>query len=372
MNIALVYDRVNKVGGAERILSALHELYPRAPLFTSVYNKEKAPWAKDFIIESSFVDKIQILRNHHELLPWIMSTAFESFPFDRYDVVVSITSAEAKGIITKPGTLHICYCLTPTRYLWSGINEYSNNPGTGIFNALASKIFPLVSSYLRTEDYILSARPDRYAAISNTVAKRIKKYYGKKATVIYPPIDCDMFTIGTDKKDDFFLVVSRLVPYKHIEIIIDAFNTFGKKLIIIGSGHEEKNLKRWAKENITFLNSLSDVEMKDYYRRSQALISASDEDFGITSLEAQACGTPVLAYGKGGYKETVIPGKTGDFYDEQSKDSLLILLKRFNPRDYSPLECRQNALRFSKERFKDQFQAFVEGKRVRVYLSHSK
>lgn len=364
MKVALVYDRVNKIGGAERILSVLHEIWPEAPLYTSVYNPKTAPWAKVFPkVVPSFLQNFPFAV-HHELYASLMPLAFESFSFDEYDVVISVTTEAAKGIITKPKTLHICYCLTPTRYLWSHYDDYFKG---GFFRWLTK---PVVA-YLRTWDKIASQRPDYYLAISENVKERIKRYYDRDSEVIYPPIGLasSRQPLATSRKktrrymldaSGFFLIVSRLVPYKRIDLAIEAFNELGWPLKIVGTGSEMGKLKRMAKTNIEFLQELTDDALLRYYQGCQALIFPQDEDLGLTPIEAQACGKPVIAFRGGGALETVISGKTGDFFYPATKEALIKRLKDFNDKDYSQDECRKNAERFNKEVFRKRFEKVVE------------
>lgn len=347
MKIALVYDRVNKFGGAERVLLALHEIWPSAPLYTSVYNPETAPWAKVFKVRTSFMQNIPFAKTHHELFPWLTPLAFEQFDFSEYDVVISVSSAEAKNIITTPKTLHICYCLTPTRYLWSGNNLYPKS----FFRSL-------LSVKLRMTDQIASQRPDKYIAISKTVSQRIKKYYRQESEVIYPPVDTDKFKLSK-KSEDFFLLVSRLVPYKKVDLAIKVFNRLNKKLVIIGTGSEEKYLKSIASENIEFLGQkLTDFELLGYYKSCRALIFPSVEDFGIVSLEAQACGKPVIVNNQGGASESIINNKTGLCFKTEAQ--LTNIIKNFDQFKFDPEICRQNAMKFDIKIFKNKFQKYVE------------
>jgi len=268
MRVALVYDRLNKWGGAERVLLVLHKLFPDAPLYTSVYNKKKASWADVFDIRTSFLQKIPDASSSHEILAPLMPLAFESFSFDEYDLVISLTSESAKGIITKPHTLHVCYCLTPTRYLWSGYDEYFKNP---YLRYLAK---PAVS-YLRMWDKVAASRPDRYIAISQEVKRRIKKYYDRDSEVIYPPVEFGRSTfssLGGNPPAPYFLIVSRLVPYKKIDIAIKVFNKLKLPLKIVGVGSEEKKLKNMSNNNIEFLGYLTDKELVRYYSDCCALI----------------------------------------------------------------------------------------------------
>ena len=354
MRIALVYDRVNKIGGAERVLETLHEIYPEAPLYTAVYNSKTAPWAKKFNVIPSFLQKFPLVKSRHEVFPYLMPIAFESFNFDEYDVVISVASEAAKGILTKPHTLHLCYCLTPTRYLWSGYEDYFRKP---LFRFFSS---PLVA-YLRRWDKIAAQRPDVYLAISENVKKRIKKYYHRDSEILYPPLDTAKWKAvdGRQKTESYFLVVSRLVSYKKVGMVVEAFNQLGLPLKIIGKGIQETILKRKAKENIEFLGQLTDRELLGYYQKSQAVIFPQEEDFGLVPLEAQACGKPVIAFRGGGALETIIEGKTGEFFSPQTSKALIKVVKNFKPKKYSAKDCRQQAEKFGKEVFKKRFKEFV-------------
>jgi len=373
MRTAFVYDRVNKFGGAERVLLALHEIYPNAPLYTAVYDSKGVPWARDFKVIPSFLQKFPFAKTHHELYPWLTPLAFESFSFDSFDVVISVTSAEAKGIITKPSTLHVCYCLTPTRYLWSGYQHYLSHPQYGFFNPLVKLLMKPILSYLQRWDKIASSRVDQYLAISENVKKRIKKYYQQESVVIYPPVDTKKFNPlqATRYKPhaDFFLIVSRLVSYKRIDITVKAFNELELPLIIIGDGVERKNLEKIASNNIKFLGqNLTDKEVLSYYQKCRALIFSGDEDLGLVSLEAQACGKPVIAFKGGGIPETIIEGKTGEFFFPQTAEALIKVVSKFDETKYNSKACRNNALRFDKKIFKKRFKESVE----KIWRNHRK
>ncbi len=373
MRVALIYDRVNKIGGAERVLEVLHEIFPEAPLYTAVYNPETAPWAKKFKIIPSFLQKFPLAKSRHEVFPYLMPIAFESFSFDEYDLVISITSEAAKGILTKPQTLHLCYCLTPTRYLWSGYEDYFRTPVFKFFS------FPLVA-YLKRWDKVACQRPDVYLAISENVKKRIKHFYHRDSEILYPPVDLEKFQIpnspglakrsGAGKSQTnskfkiqnskYFLVVSRLVSYKRVDLVIEAFNQLGLPLKIIGKGIQETILKRKAKRNIEFLGQLTDRELLGYHQKSQAVIFPQEEDFGLVPLEAQACGKPVIAYKSGGALETIIEGRTGEFFSPQTSKALVKVIKGFKAAKYQPKDCRQQAEKFGKEIFKKKFKEIAE------------
>lgn len=360
--MALVYDRVNKWGGAERVLLALHEIWPEAPLFTAVYDPQRAVWARVFKVKPSFLQYVPLAKNHHELFPWLTPLAFESLRFDGFDVVLSVTSAEAKGVLTKPETFHICYCLTPTRYLWSGFAAYQDYPGLGGWSGLARTTLSLLSAKLRSWDLIAAARPDKYLAISQEVAQRIRKYYKRQVdAVIYPPVDLDKFKLTTKNKNSYFLVVSRLVGYKRVDLVVDAFNKLGWPLVVVGDGWQRRELEKRARPNITFAGGdLTDEGLVGYYQNCRAFVYAAEEDFGLAAVEAQACGKPVVAFGQSGIAETVVAGKTGLFFGKQEISDLVRTLVTFVKMDFAATSCRANAERFSKEIFKNSMRKTVE------------
>jgi len=346
MRVALVYDRLNKAGGAERVLVAFSELFPEADWYTSVWDKRGAPFSKNWRVNSSFLSKIPYLRLHHEYLPLLMPFIFESFNFSQYDLVISIGSAECKGIITKPETPHLHYCLTPTRYLYSHQTEYLNN-----------KIYKLLSIPLRAWDLIASTRPDEMIAISTQVKKRIKKYYHRESEVIYPPVNTNAFTIKSDndtqkiKEDlglsEYFLVVSRLVPYKRIDTLIHAFNKLPhKNLVIAGVGSEMSRLKKLAGRNIKFLGSVEESTLPALYQGAKAFLQANEEDFGISMVEAQASGIPVIAYQAGGASDIVNDGVTGILLPDCSVESFATAIDNFDPKRFDREVCLKSAMRF--------------------------
>ncbi len=355
MKVALVYDRVNKFGGAERVLLALHKIYPQAPLYTLVYDPQSAPWSKEFKVIPSFINKIGILRNKHEWLAPVAAMAFESFDLRQFDVVISVTSGDAKAVITKPGQLHVCYCLTPTRYFWSGAEQYSKDKKV--------KIAPRgLMNYFRTADLLISKRPDYYIAISNEVKARIKKYYQRDSSVVYPSIDDKFYSrnfVPSEERENY-LIVSRLVPYKKVDLAIKAFNKLKKPLIVVGTGSELSRLRKIAGPTITFAGSVSDRRLIEEYRRAKAVIFPQVEDYGLVPLEAQACGTPVIAFGQGGALETIKDGISGIFFAKQNPQSLAQAVERFEKKKISPEMCQKNALRFNEESFRKNFSLAIE------------
>jgi glycosyltransferase involved in cell wall biosynthesis len=356
MKTAIVYDRVNKWGGAERVLLALHEIFPEAPLYTSVYDPGRATWAKVFPnVVTSFLQKFPLAKSNHEYLAPFMPLAFESFDFSDFDLVISVTSEAAKGVRTKPSTLHICYCLTPTRYLWSHYDEYFKS------NILRVLTRPFINS-LRKWDKVAANRPDKIIAISTEVKERIRKYYGRDSEIIFPPANIPLTHISRGNRGKYYLVVSRLVGYKRVDLAIKAFNKLKLPLVIIGTGRDEQKLESMSNENIKFIGEVSETELQKYYLGAKALIMSQEEDFGIVSVEAQSFGVPVIAYKKGGTLDTVIPDKTGVFFDEQTPKNLIDTIKRFEKMRFVVDNLYTNARRFSKEIFKRQIFDFVSKK----------
>lgn len=352
MKVALVYDRVNKWGGAERILLALHKIYPKADLYTSVYNKKTAKWAKEFRVKTSFLQNFPLASSFHQLYAILMPKAFESFNFDKYDLVISVTSEAAKGIIIKEKTKHISYILTPTRYLWSGYKIYFRNK---ILRFIATPVI----LYLKHWDKIAAKRPDKLIAISTEVKKRIKKYYKRDSNIIFPPILLSTKKIIKPKEKDYFLIVARLVYYKRVDIAIKAFNDLDLPLIIIGKGEQERSLKKIAKGNIKFIKEISDEKLYGYYKNCKAFIFPGLEDFGLTMVEAGYFGKPVIAFKGGGALDIIKDKKTGMFFNAQTKTSLKGVLEKFDNSLYNEKLCRENAQRFSFKHFKKEFLSFI-------------
>lgn len=361
MKVALVYDRVNKWGGAERVLLSLHALWPDAPLFTAVYDKKRAAWADVFRVNSSYLQRIPGAAYVHEFLSILTPMAFESFSFDAYDVVISVTSAEAKNIITKPETTHICYCLTPTRYLWSGFEQYRKQPGLGSISTIAATALKVWAPTLRSWDRIAANRPDYYVAISKRVKERITRYYHREvAQVIYPPVDVKKFHIGLQKNAGYFLTVSRLVSYKRLDILIRAFNALHLPLIIIGDGRQIRELKNMAQSNIRFVDRhLTDSELVRYYEECRAFVYTADEDFGLAAAEAQAAGKPVIAYRNSGISEFVKDGVSGVLFDRQTSDDLMKAVDTFVQNAYDPSACRSQVLKMSEDHFQNHIKTLV-------------
>ncbi|MFH0805084.1 MAG: glycosyltransferase [Patescibacteria group bacterium] len=355
--IALVHDHLNQLGGAERVLRTFCDLYPKAPVYTLIYDAAGTRHVFDGVnIHQSFIAGMPWARRRFRWYLPLMVPATEAYDLSEYDLVLSDSSGLAKGVVTQPGTLHICYCHSPTRYLWSDHNEVIDPLER---NRLVSKLSLLYRSYLRVWDRTAADRVDVFIANSKFVADRIKKYYRHDSTIIHPPVDCSRFSIAPTV-EGYYLIVSRLRPYKRIDVAIQAFNKLGLPLYIIGNGPEESRLRQMAKPNVRFLGNVPDQDVVRYLSRCRAFINPQVEDFGLTPVEAMACGRPVIAYGVGGVLESVVPGKTGVLFDEQSWEALADAVIHFKPEEYDPVAVRQHALQFDTPHFKQRIQAFIE------------
>lgn len=356
MKIALVHDHLAQDGGAEKVLQAMQQIWPEAPTYVLVYDPKSAnPAFRDREIRSSFLQRLPGGVRHYQWFFPLMPSAVESYDLSGFDVVLSSTASFAKGVITRPETLHISYCHTPTRYLWSDTHSYVQELGASRF---VKWMLPFFLSYVRMWDRLAAERVDKFIANSKVVQNRITKYYKASSDIIYPPVTIDQYSIGP--VGDYYLAGGRLVPYKRFDMIIEAFNRLGRKLKIFGDGPEFNNLRRLAHENIEFVGRVNDADLAKLYQGAIAFINPQVEDFGITMVEAMACGRPVIAYAAGGAQEIVLPGITGEFFDYQTWEDLADTIVRFRPEQYSPERIRARAEEFSLPHFKKQLQTYVE------------
>ena len=360
MKVALVHDYLNQMGGAERVVMAFHQMFPEAPIYTSIYDPQRVdPAFQEMDIRTSFMQKFPLVTRHHQPYLPFYPFAMESLDLRDYELVLSSSSAFGKGVITRPGTMHICYCHTPMRWCWN-YREYVEREQLG---GMARRVLPLLITGLRVWDQVSAMRVDHFIANSPVVAERIQKYYRRDAVVIPPPVEVSRFSFDPDiEVEDYFLIISRLIPYKRIDLAIEACNRLRLPLVIIGAGRDLERLKRRAGPTIRFLGRLSDQEVLHYYARCRALLFPGEEDFGITPLEAQACGRPVIAYGSGGALASVVEGITGVFFYEQTVDSLATALASFDERRYEPQTIRSHALEFDMPRFHRRILQFIEAK----------
>lgn len=351
MRVLIVYDRANKWGGAERFLLNILTIFPNAELATSLYDQSRSKWANQFTkVHTSFLQRISFLRAHHEVVPYLMPMAFESLQIKSFDLILSVSSESAKGVLVPIGIPHLNICLSPTRYLWHDYHTYFKN------TFLKFLTYPIVA-YLRSWDRIAAMRPDRMVAISSTVQDRIRLYYNREASVIYPPIDSDYWLHLQSKKvnipfQKYFLVVSRLVPSKRVDIAIQSCTLLEQNLVIVGTGGEYNTLKSLSTKNIYFLSDISDDELKYLYLHAYAFLCPQEEDFGLSILEAQLFGLPVIAYKKGGASEIVQDGVTGNLFKSQTIAGCSEAIKRFNKKSFDKTKIVANAKKYSLARFK--------------------
>ncbi|MFY9457723.1 MAG: glycosyltransferase [Candidatus Spechtbacterales bacterium] len=356
MRVALVHDYLNQYGGAERVLAAFCEMFPDAPIYTLVYDAKLTGFAfEGRNIKTSFLQKVPFAASRHRYFPIFMPYAVEQLDLSGYDLVLSDSGSYAKGVITKPNTLHVSYCHTSHRYVWENSHKLIGEFG---YPRIIKALSPLFMTYVRVWDVTAAERVDAFIANSEFVRRRIKKYYGRDAAVIYPPVNWERFSI--QEPADYFLMVGRMVPYKKFGLAVDIFNQLGLRLKIIGDGPERKKLEKKAHSNIEFLGLVSEPNLPEYYARAQALIFPQEEDFGVVALESMASGRPVIAYRAGGALEIIKEGEDGVFFDEQTSDSLIDAIGRFQDIQFDPKLIREHAMRFDKERFKEEIRNFID------------
>ncbi|NTV41305.1 MAG: glycosyltransferase family 4 protein [Candidatus Moranbacteria bacterium] len=360
MKIAFVHDYLVQHGGAERVLECLSETYPYAPIYTIVYNKEAMHRAfEGKRIYTSYLQNLPFAKNWHRIFPLLMPPAIEQFDFSAYDVVVSDSSSYAKGIITRPQTLHICYMHTPMRYAWDDCQKYTRD---FYFPGFIKNLIPFAMNYIRLWDKVSADRVDVFIANSNFVAGRIKKYYRKNSLVIHPPVDTEKFSPAKDgrEKQPYFLMVGRLIAYKRHDITIKAFNRLGLPLKIIGRGPEMKRLKKMAGANIEFLGRVDDEELKNHYQNCKGLIFPQEEDFGIVAMEALACGKPLIAFRGGDIPEHMEEDMMGVFFDEQTTEAIVQAVKKFQTLSFNSEYISSKVQKFNREIFKERMKKIIE------------
>ncbi|HBR1718507.1 TPA: glycosyltransferase family 4 protein [Klebsiella quasipneumoniae subsp. quasipneumoniae] len=368
MNIGIVADWLVTYAGAERVIKEFIDIYPEADLYSVVdflkessrvnFNNKKA--------KTTFIQKLPFAETKYQKYLPLMPLAIEQLDVSSHDIILSSSHAVAKGVITGPDQLHISYVHSPIRYAWDLQHQYlrESSLDRGLKGALAK----LILHKIRIWDYRTANGVDHFVANSQFIARRINKIYGRKSDVIYPPVDVNRFQLKEDKQD-FYLTASRLVPYKRIDLIVEAFSHMpDKKLIVIGDGPEMNKIKKKSTKNIEILGYQSNSAMQDYMSNAKAFVFAAEEDFGITPVEAQACGTPVIAFGKGGALETIRPygekRPSGLFFEEQTVKSIIDAVSKFSTISDSILskDCRDNSLKFSNERFKSEIEIYIKNK----------
>jgi glycosyltransferase involved in cell wall biosynthesis len=350
--VALVHDWLVNFAGAERLLKSMYDLFP-GQIHTLVHDPKKTPIWKD--VKTSFLQGIPFARFCYRYFLPLFPRAIEGFDLSGYDLVLSSSHAVAKNVLTHSKQLHICYCHTPMRYAWDLYHEYMKD-----LRGLQAWYARRVLHHLRNWDAASSARVDHFVANSKYIAKRIEKTYRRAAKVIYPPVATSRFSLGC--KEDFYLTVSRLVPYKKVDLLVRAFSRIDRKLVVIGSGPEMSRVKAVASKNIEILGEVSEELVAELMSKAKGFLFAADEDFGLSPVEAQAAGTPVIAYRKGGVLETVVENQTGLFFEQQTEESIVNAIHRFEKCEFSSEEIRKHAMKFDEARFKNEFEQFVKEK----------
>jgi len=352
--VALIHDYLNQYGGAERVLEALHELFPHAPVYTSIYDPTAMPTMyHSWDIRTSWMQQLPAWRKHFRKYFLLYPSAFESFDLSEYDLIISSSSAYAKGVIPPPGATHICYCHTPMRFGWR-TGDYVERESIG---KRTSGVLAVMLTFLRLWDVVSSQRVDAFVANSREVAARIQRYYHRPAQVIPPPVDLAPY-VAIDP-EPFYLTGGRLVPYKRIDLVVQAFTALGLPLVVFGDGRDRAKLEAMAGPNVRFVRRVSDDELQSLYRRCRAYITAGEEDAGIQPVEAMAAGRPVIAYAAGGVRETVVEGLTGCFFHEQTPAALAVAVAQSRTIAFDALAIRNHAEQFSRERFKERIAELI-------------
>ncbi|NMB48237.1 glycosyltransferase family 4 protein [Candidatus Kuenenbacteria bacterium] len=356
MSIALVHDYLIQLGGAEKVLSSLERVYANSPIFVLLYNKNKAgDIFPEHKIHSTWLQYLPLSHRNYQWYLTLMPWAASRHRLKNYDIVISSASSFAKNIQVSEDSLHICYCHTPTRFLWHDADSYVEELN---YPRFIKKIIPLFLPRLRHLDFLAAQKIDYFIANSRVVQERIKKYYQRDSVVIYPPVNTDFFAIS-NQPGNYYLAGGRLVAYKKYDLAIRAFNKLGLPLKIFGDGPERQRLQKMAFKNIEFLGPVDDQIKKNLYADCLAYLNPQVEDFGITAVEAMASGRPVIAFAAGGALETIIPGQTGEFFEEQTWESLAYRLLRFQPEKYRPALIKDHASQFSTKRFEEQIKNYI-------------
>ncbi len=364
MKAALVHDFLIQNGGAEAVLKIFAQMFPDAPIFTLVYDDKKMdPYFKDKKIIPSFIQKMPFGKKKYQWFLPLMPLAIEQLNLMEYDLIISSSSAFANAVITNPESMHICYCHTPTRYLWTDTYDYVRDLK---YNIIIKKIIPFSLHKIRMWDRIAAERPNYILANSKCVQKRIKRYYNRDSEIIYPPVEIGKFSFSDNveisKSKGYFLIGGRLVAYKHFDMVVKAFNKLGMRLKVFGEGPEMGTLRKMARSNIEFLGRVSDEERQKLYRGAIAFLNPQEEDFGITAIESMASGRPVIAFKRGGALETVVEGITGEFFGIQNWASLADTIIKFKPEKFEPSRIRAHAEKFNVDNFKSNIKEFINQK----------
>ncbi len=354
---ALIHDWLNQVGGAENVLQELVRMFPGAPIFTSMYAPAKMPPEyRSWDIRTTFMQRLPGVTTHHQVYMPVYPLAFSRVDLRGYDLILSNKSGFCHGVPTPPGATHICYCLAPTRFLW----QYETYRQREALSAAADAILKPVIALLRRWDYAAAQRVHHFVAISTEIQARIRRFYNRDSTIIYPPVDIARFRPGAEPLGDYYLAGGRLIPYKRTDLAVRACSELGLKLLVYGTGRDRTALEKLAGPTVTFLGRVAWDKLARLYAGARAFIFPGLEDFGIAPLESQAAGRPTIAFRGGGALDTVLPGQTGEFFAEQTVDALKAILASFDPTAYDPTVCRANAERFRTEQFEAELRAFIE------------
>ena len=359
MRTCIVHEWLASYAGSERVLEQMLLTLPDADIYCvlDALSPEERGFLRGRPVKSSFIQRLPFALSRHRYYLPLMPLAVEQFDLSGYDLVISSSHAVAKGVLTGPDQLHICMCYSPIRYAWDLQHQYLSE--AGLTSGIKSVLARLMLHYMRQWDARTANGVDCFIAISEFIARRIWKVYHRPSTVIYPPVDIERFQPGTTK-ESFYVTASRVVPYKRVEMIVEAFSQMpGRQLVVIGDGSDGRKVVAKAGSNIKLMGSQSFDVLRDYMQRARGFVFAAEEDFGIVTVEAQACGTPVIAYGRGGSTETVIDGQTGVFFHEQSIQSLVAAIDSFEKMQFDPRRIRRHAERFSGDRFREEFTRLV-------------
>jgi glycosyltransferase involved in cell wall biosynthesis len=358
MKLAIVCDWLTGIGGAEREVLRLHKLYPEAPIYTSQYDPKAIGWFKDADVRTTWLQHLP--KRVRKFLPLLRAWAFSRLDLSGYDLVISVTGAEAKAVKTGPKTIHVCLCNAPTHYYWDRYDEYMAHPGFGLLDPLARLGLRVFVGPMRRWDYKAAQKPDYFIAISTHVKQLIKKYYGRDSKIIHSPVEIQRFKAKGRADKHGFIIAGRQTPYKRFDLAVAACTELDVPLTVIGNGPDHSRLVRMAGPRVSFLTSVADDEMPHYFQRAAAFIFPGVDDFGIVAVEALAAGTPVIAYGRGGALDYIKPGKNGVFFNQQNVNDLTQAITGFDSSKFNPARISKSAAKFSPEKFDKELEAYIK------------
>lgn len=359
--IAIIHDWLTSMGGAEPVVLELSKLYPDAPIYTSVYDKERLPGFADKDVRTTYLQRIlpKSIRYKHVLWPILRAFAFRKLDLSQYDLIISSSSAEAKSVNKNPGAIHVCYCHTPVRYYWSHYDEFKREFNFGILTFAIRPFIPALVKWMRKKDLQSVKDVDMFIANSEITKKRIKQYYGRDSVVVHPPVDTKKFIGKNNPERDGYILWGRHVPYKRFDLAIEACNRLGVKLTVVGAGPDTKRLKKMAGPTVTFPGRISDEDLVVLAHKAKGFLFPNEEDFGISAVEAMAAGLPIIAYKKGGALDIVEDGVSGVFFDDQTVDSLIQAIGKFETTQFSYNTLVQRSKRFDKSLFETKIRKII-------------